>query len=103
MNKLTSGKVNLAEVGQLLIPVGTIGPVFVKIGDSIFIPADRFRAMAKGVDISTMESRRAFIGSTVFDDVLSSKGLGYYEFFALTDEEVHTLYADCRVLKGVLH
>ncbi len=103
MDHLTSLCLGQVEVGQLIIPVGTIGPVFIKVGDGIYIPGDQFRAMADGNDISSIEKRRDFISKTSFDSVLSKQGLGHQAFFALTDEEVHLLYVDCKKLKGNPH
>lgn len=102
MNHLTSFRLGQVEVGQLFLPVGSIGPVFVKVGDGIYIPGDQLRTMAGTEDISSIDKRREFIQRTVFDSVLSTEGLGYCEFFALTDSEVHTLYVDCQRLKGTL-
>lgn len=103
MDHLTSLSLGQVEVGQLIIPVGTIGPVYVKVGDGIYIPGDQFRLMASGKDISSIAKRREFIGKTSFDSVLSKQGLGHQAFFALTDEEVHLLYVDCKRLKGNAH
>lgn len=101
MDHITLATLGKVEVGQLIIPVGTIGPVFVKTGVDFYIPADQFRALAQGEDISSIRMRRYFIEKTVFDSVLSHHGLGHEAFFSLTDEEVDLLYVDCRKLAGV--
>lgn len=104
MDHLTSLSLGQVEVGQLIIPVGTIGPVYIKIGEDCFLKADQFRAMAKGIDITTIDKRREWITSSqvAFPDYLTRRHLVTNEFFALDDEEVHLLYVDCKKLRGTI-
>lgn len=102
MDHLTSLNLNRVEVGQLFIPIGTIGPVYVKIGDDAYIPGDQLRHMARGVDISSTCKRRFFIEQHSFDKILKISDIFYQDFFLLTDDEVYLLYANCQRLKGTL-
>ena len=103
MDYLTSLNLDRVEVGQLLIPVGTIGPVYVKVGDGRYIPGDQLRRMAKDENISSTRFRRFFIERTNFDKTLSRDDLGHQAYFSLTDDEVHMLYVDCQKLRGNVH
>lgn len=103
MDYLTSLNLDRVEVGQLFIPVGTIGPVYVKVGDNRYIPGNQLRQMAEGADLSSTRFRRFFIESNSFDKTLNRDDLGHQAYFSLTDDEVHMLYVDCRKLRGKPH